>query len=66
MAAESYRELRAWKLAMKIAVDCYELTKRFPPEEAPGIWRGPGQVRLERMASPSAGSTIVQKSPRVA
>ena len=37
MALESYRELRVWKLAMKIAVDCYELTRGFPKEEAYGM-----------------------------
>lgn len=37
MEKESYRELRVWKLAMKIAVSCYDVTKSFPKEEAYGM-----------------------------
>jgi four helix bundle protein len=34
---QSYRDLRVWKEAMDLAVDCYELTKGFPREEVYGL-----------------------------
>lgn len=34
---ESYRDLRVWNEAMDLAVECYELTRLFPREEAFGL-----------------------------
>ena len=34
---QSYRDLRVWKEAMDLAVDCYRLTKVFPKEETFGL-----------------------------
>jgi four helix bundle protein len=34
---ESYRDLRVWKEAMDLAVQCYEATKAFPREEMFGL-----------------------------
>jgi four helix bundle protein len=33
----SYRDLRVWQRAMDLAIECYELTKRFPPGETYGL-----------------------------
>ena len=33
----SYRDLRVWKEAMDLAVECYELTRGFPRAEAYGM-----------------------------
>ncbi|WP_281024616.1 MULTISPECIES: four helix bundle protein [unclassified Rhizobium] len=33
----SYRDLRVWQRAMDLAVECYDLTKVFPREEAFGL-----------------------------
>jgi four helix bundle protein len=33
----SYRDLRVWQDAMKVAVACYELTRAFPKEEMFGM-----------------------------
>jgi len=33
----SYRDLRVWKEAMDLAVECYRLTKTFPKEETFGL-----------------------------
>ena len=33
----SYRDLRVWKLAIEMAVECYERTKTFPPSESYGL-----------------------------
>ncbi len=33
----SYRDLRVWKEAMDLAVECYDLTRGFPREEAFGM-----------------------------
>jgi four helix bundle protein len=33
----SYRDLRVWKEAMDLAVECYRLTKGFPKEETFGL-----------------------------
>jgi four helix bundle protein len=33
----SYRDLRVWKEAMDLAVECYALTKGFPKEEIFGL-----------------------------
>jgi hypothetical protein len=29
----SFRELKVWKKAMDLAMEIFEITKRFPPEE---------------------------------
>jgi four helix bundle protein len=34
---DSYRDLRVWKEAMDLAVQCYEATKAFPGEEMFGL-----------------------------
>src|SRR5690349_6074377 len=34
---ESYRDLRVWQMGMKLAVECYRLTKDFPREEIFGL-----------------------------
>ncbi|HXY58775.1 MAG TPA: four helix bundle protein [Methylocystis sp.] len=34
---QSYRDLRVWKEAMDLAVECYRLTKPFPKEETFGL-----------------------------
>jgi four helix bundle protein len=34
---KSYRDLRVWKEAMDLAVECYELTRGFPRQEAYGM-----------------------------
>ena len=36
-AIRSYRDLRVWRLAMDLAVSCYETTKGFPREESFGL-----------------------------
>jgi len=33
----SYRDLQVWQRAMDLAVQCYELTKRFPRSETYGL-----------------------------
>jgi four helix bundle protein len=33
----SYRDLLVWQRAMDLAVECYELTKRFPRSETYGL-----------------------------
>lgn len=37
MEVLSYRDLRVWQRAMDLAVQCYELTKRFPRSETYGL-----------------------------
>jgi four helix bundle protein len=34
---ESYRDLRVWQASMRLAKECYLLTKRFPREEMFGM-----------------------------
>jgi four helix bundle protein len=36
-SVRSYRDLRVWKEAMDLAVECYALTKGFPKEEIFGL-----------------------------
>jgi four helix bundle protein len=33
----SYRDLRVWKMAIELAVDCYRSTQRFPQSEVYGL-----------------------------
>jgi four helix bundle protein len=37
METPSYRTLLAWQHAMDLAIECYELTKRFPRSETSGL-----------------------------
>jgi four helix bundle protein len=37
METLSYRDLLVWQRAMDLAIECYELTKRFPPSETYGL-----------------------------
>jgi len=37
MEVLSYRDLQVWQRAMDLAVQCYELTKRFPRSETYGL-----------------------------
>ncbi|WP_110751266.1 four helix bundle protein [Phyllobacterium leguminum] len=34
---KSYRDLRVWKAAIELAVDCYSATKNFPASETYGM-----------------------------
>lgn len=36
-AVDSYRDLLVWKAAMDLAVECYGVTKTFPPSETYGM-----------------------------
>jgi four helix bundle protein len=49
-AIESFRDLRAWKLAMKLGLDIYEVTKSFPDDERFGLT---SQMRRGAVAVPS-------------
>jgi four helix bundle protein len=33
----SYKDLRVWQVAIDLAVECYQLTQRFPKEEVYGL-----------------------------
>jgi four helix bundle protein len=46
----SYRDLRVWKEAMDLAVECYDLTRAFPREEAYGMT---GQIRRAAASVPA-------------
>ncbi len=37
MTILGYRDLQVWQRAMDLAIECYELTKRFPPSETYGL-----------------------------
>ncbi len=37
MKVLSYRDLLVWQRAMDLAIECYELTKRFPRSETYGL-----------------------------
>ena len=37
MGLGSYRELRVWQMSMRLAEDCYRLTRTFPKEELFGL-----------------------------
>ena len=37
MHVNSYQDLKVWQLGMKLAEDCYNLTKPFPKEELFGM-----------------------------
>ena len=50
MAVQSYKELVAWKKAMALAVDVYEVSKRFPREEIYGLT---SQLRRAVVSVPS-------------
>ncbi|MBX4936849.1 four helix bundle protein [Rhizobium binae] len=34
---KSYKDLKVWQMAIDLAVDCYQLTGRFPKEEIYGL-----------------------------
>ena len=46
----SYRDLLVWQRAMDLAIECYELTKRFPPSETYGLI---GQLQRSAVSVPS-------------
>jgi four helix bundle protein len=50
----SYRDLRVWQDAMKLAVACYELTRAFPKEEMFGM------VSQIRRSSASIAANIAE------
>ncbi|WP_315858837.1 four helix bundle protein [Rhizobium leguminosarum] len=33
----SYKDLKVWQMAIDLAVDCYQLTRKFPREEVYGL-----------------------------
>ncbi|TBY83680.1 four helix bundle protein [Rhizobium leguminosarum bv. viciae] len=33
----SYKDLKVWQMAIDLAVDCYQLTRKFPKEEVYGL-----------------------------
>lgn len=37
MSIESYRDLKVWQLGMKLAKECYFLTRKFPKDELFGM-----------------------------
>lgn len=47
---KSYRDLRVWKEAMDLAVECYRLTKGFPREE---IYGSTAQIRRSAASVPA-------------
>ena len=46
----SFRDLKVWRLAMEVAVECYALTQTFPPEERYGLRR---ELRRSAVSIPS-------------
>ncbi len=48
--AESYRELAAWKKAMELVTEIYQLTRTFPREEVYGLT---SQLRRAAVSVPS-------------
>lgn len=46
----SFRDLEVWRLAMAVAVECYALTRAFPPEERYGLRR---ELRRSAVSIPS-------------
>jgi four helix bundle protein len=37
MKVDGFRDLIAWQKAVELVVDCYKITKRFPPTERYGL-----------------------------
>ena len=50
MDMPSYRDLLVWQRAMDLAVECCELTGRFPPKETHGLI---GQLQQAAVSVPS-------------
>ena len=50
MAITHYRDLEVWQLAMALAQECYEVTRRFPKEEAFGLT---SQIRRAAVSIPA-------------
>jgi four helix bundle protein len=46
----SYRDLDVWKVGIELVLDCYALTKRFPPDERFGLT---SQARRAAVSIPS-------------
>lgn len=51
---QSFKDLKAWQLAMKVAVGVYEVTKKFPKDEQFGL------TNQLRRASVSISSNIAE------
>jgi four helix bundle protein len=47
---KSYRDLRVWQESMKLAVECYQLTRAFPKEEMFGL---SSQIRRSAASIPA-------------
>ena len=47
---ESFRDLEAWQAALTLTLDCYRLTRLFPPDERFGL---AAQVRKSVVSIPS-------------
>ncbi len=50
MAVQSYRELKVWQAAMRLAQECYHVTKKFPREEMFGLT---SQIRRSAASVPA-------------
>jgi four helix bundle protein len=61
MSIQSYRDLDAWKIAMKLAVAVYEITKVLPREELYGL---SAQLRRAVVSIPSNISEGHQQGTR--
>lgn len=48
---QSYRDLKVWQQAMDLAVECYDLTRKFPREEMFGL-----TAQMRRAASSIAAN----------
>jgi four helix bundle protein len=49
-AVTCYRDLKVWRAAMRLALDCYQLTRHFPKDELYGLT---SQIRRAAVSIPS-------------
>ena len=54
----TYRDLDAWKMAMRLAVECYRLTDQFPKAEQYGL------TQQIRRASTSIAANVAEGNAR--
>ena len=57
-AVQTYRDLDAWKMSMRLAKDCYRLTERFPVFERFGL------TQQIRRAAVSVASNLAEGNAR--
>ncbi len=61
MEVLSYQDLLVWQRAMDLAIECYEMTKRFPPTETYGLIRQLQRAAVSVPLNMAAGQARQQR-----